>query len=68
MTEQQNHLANLLEQQKTLIQEIQELDRAMVAKREMALKIQGAVEYLNQVGVILEPTKEEPQVKEETEE
>lgn len=67
MNEQQGHLANLLEQQKTLIQEIQELDRAIVSKREMALKIQGALEYLQQIGVTLpEPEKEE--VLEETEE
>jgi len=66
MNEQQGHLANLLEQQKTLIQEIQELDRAIVSKREMALKIQGALEYLQQVGVTLpEPEKEEVEETEE---
>jgi len=66
MNEQQGHLANLLEQQKTLIQEIQELDRAIVSKREMALKIQGALEYLQQIGVTL-PELEKEEV-EETEE
>lgn len=66
MNEQQQHLANLLEQQKTLVQEIQEHERAMVSKREMALKIQGALEYLQQIGVTLEEPKEE--VEEETEE
>jgi len=67
MNEQQGHLANLLEQQKTLIQEIQELDRAIVSKREMALKIQGALEYLQQIGVTL-PESEKEEVVEETEE
>lgn len=66
MNEQQGHLANLLEQQKAIVQEIQELDRAILTKREMALKIQGALEYLQQIGVTLpEPEKE---VVEETEE
>ena len=66
MNEQQGHLANLLEQQKTLIQEIQELDRAIVSKREMALKIQGALEYLQQIGVTLpEPEKEKVEETEE---
>jgi hypothetical protein len=66
MSEQQEHLANLLEQQKTLVQDIQELERAIVSKREMVLKIQGALEYLQQIGVTLEEPKEE--VVEETEE
>lgn len=66
MNEQQGHLANLVEQQKTLVQEIQELERAIVSKREMALKIQGALEYLQQIGVTLEEPKKE--VVEETEE
>ena len=66
MNEQQQHLANLLEQQKTLVQDIQELERAIVSKREMVLKIQGALEYLQQIGVTLEEPKEE--VEEETEE
>lgn len=65
MSEQQEHLANLLEQQKTLVQDIQELERAIVSKREMVLKIQGALEYLQQIGVTLEEPKNE--VVEETE-
>jgi hypothetical protein len=66
MNEQQGHLANLLEQQKVIVQEIQELDRAILTKREMALKIQGALEYLQQIGVTLpEPEKEEVEETEE---
>jgi hypothetical protein len=66
MNEQQGHLANLLEQQKVIVQEIQELDRAILTKREMALKIQGALEYLQQIGVTLpEPEKEKVEETEE---
>lgn len=67
MNEQQQHLTNLLDQQKAIVQELQDLERAIVSKREMALKIQGAIEYLSQVGVTLIEQKEEETIEEQVE-
>jgi len=61
MTEQQQHLANLLQQRQTLSQEIESLQGQVTAKRELFLKVQGAIEYLTQIGVVLpepEPVEE----------
>ena len=59
MTEQQNHLASLLEQRQTLVNEINELNNQVAAKRELVLRASGAVEYLQQIGVTLpEPEPE----------
>ena len=57
MTEQQEHLINLLQQRQSLSQETTE-------KRELLLKVQGAIEYLTQIGVTLP----EPDPAEEVEE
>jgi len=60
MTEQQNHLANLLQQRS-------DLEKTIVQNRELFWKVQGAIEYLAQIGVTLpEPeTTEEPESVEE---
>ena len=54
MTEQQEHLKNLLNQQKDLAKEVQALQEQIEAKRQTFFKVQGAIEYLNQTGVELE--------------
>ena len=54
MTEQQDHLKNLLNQQKDLAKEVQALQEQIEAKRQTFFKVQGAIEYLNQTGVELE--------------
>ena len=54
MTEQQEHLKNLLEQRNTLEQQINQ-------NKELFWKVQGAIEYLTQVGVTLP----EPEATEE---
>ena len=62
MTEQQEHLTNLLQQRQTLSQELESLQGQASAKRELFLKVQGVIEYLTQIGVVLpepEPTEEE---------
>jgi hypothetical protein len=52
MTEQQEHLKNLLEQR-------DKLDRQISQNRELFWKVQGAIEYLVQTGVTLpEPEPE----------
>jgi hypothetical protein len=60
MTEQQEHLINLLQQRQSLSQETTE-------KRELLLKVQGAIEYLTQIGVTL-PESDPAEEVEETEE
>lgn len=46
MTEQQNHLTNLLQQKS-------DLEKAIAQNRELFWKVQGAIEYLQQIGVTL---------------
>ena len=53
MTEQQEHLANLLQQRQTISQELESLQGQVSAKRELFLKVQGVIEYLTQIGVVL---------------
>ena len=53
MTEQENHLKQVLTQQKTLVDEINALNKQITSKREMAVKLQGIAEYLDQLGVKL---------------
>lgn len=64
MTEQQEHLTNLLQQRQSLTQELESLQGQATAKRELFLKVQGAIEYLQQTGVTLP----EPEVSEDVEE
>lgn len=60
MTEQQTHLSQLLEQQQTLINDINSLNSQLATKRELVFKVQGAIEYLQQTGITLpEPEVEE---------
>ena len=64
LNEQQNHLAQVLQQQQTLVQEINNLNREVENKKQMALKLQGVAEYLDQIGIKLpepetSPTSEE---------
>ena len=59
MTEQQQHLQSAIQQQNTLVQEIQSLQSQLDSKRQLALKAQGIIEYLDQIGVKLpEPETE----------
>ena len=60
LTEQQKHLQSVLEQQNTLVSEINTLEAQARTKREMAVKLQGIVEYLNSVGVELPKEEETP--------
>ena len=61
LTEQQTHLQSVIDQQKTLAQEVQQLNTALDSKRSMYTKLQGVREYLEQTGVTLpEPEVEEP--------
>ena len=66
MTEQQNHLKSVVDQQKELFKEIQELNNQLTVKREMAIKLQGIYEYLTGTGVEL--PKESENLSEESSE
>ena len=57
-TEQQNHLKSVTDQAQGLVTEINQLEGAAKSKREMLLKLQGIIEYLQQTGVEL-PKEEE---------
>tara|TARA_Y100000114_G_scaffold16881_1_gene13703 strand:+ start:685 stop:939 length:255 start_codon:yes stop_codon:yes gene_type:complete len=61
MSEQQDHLTNLLQQRQALLTEINDLQQQAAAKRELLLRASGAIEYLQQIGVTLpEATEEAP--------
>ena len=69
LTEQQQHLQNVVSQQNTLIADINELGAQADAKRQQAVKLQGIMEYLNELGVTLpepEVVSEEAPVEEDT--
>jgi hypothetical protein len=53
MTEQQNHLFQIVEQQKQIINEINILNGQLNSKKEHLYKLQGAIEYLEGIGVSL---------------
>ena len=66
MTEQQEHLANLLQQRQSLAQDIEGLNSQVTNKRELFMKVQGAIEYLQQIGVVLpEPEETVQEVSED---
>ena len=61
MTDQQNHLTQLLEQRSKLSTDLETLGTQSTRTRELFFKTQGAIEYLEAVGVTLP----EPEVTEE---
>ena len=65
MTDQQQHLKSAIQQQGELLNEIQTLQNQVASKRELAVKAQGIIEYLQQVGVTL-PEEEAPEETPET--
>ena len=63
MTDSQTHLKSAIEQRDAILQEIQELNTKIATKRELGLKVQGIIEYLEQTGVKL-PEEEAPAAEE----
>ncbi len=51
LTEQQQHLVNVVTQQNQLVAEMNELTAQADAKRQQAVKLQGIMEYLTEMGV-----------------
>ena len=61
LTEQQTHLQQVLEQQQSLSQDIQQLNIAVENKRAIFTNVQGVRESLEQTGVTLpDPEAEAP--------
>ena len=63
MNDQQNHLTQLLEQRTKLASDLETLGSQSTRTRELYLKTQGAIEYLEAVGVTLP----QPEVTEDAE-
>ena len=63
MTDSQTHLKSAIEQRDAIVKEIQELNTQIATKRELGLKVQGIIEYLEQTGVKL-PEEEAPAAEE----
>jgi hypothetical protein len=66
MTEQQIHLTQLIKQQNEISQELQSITNLATSKRELLLKVQGAIEYLQQIGVVLSEPQTEAEAEAET--
>ena len=67
LTDHQTHLKSVTEQAQGLVSEIQSLESQAKSKRDMLLKLQGIIEYLEQTGVELPkevPAPPEPPVAE----
>ena len=61
VTDHQTHLKSVTEQAQGLVNEINQLEGQAKSKREMLLKLQGIIEYLQQTGVEI-PKEEAPEV------
>ena len=53
LSDHQTHLKSVTDQAQGLVNEIQELESQAKSKRDMLLKLQGIIEYLQQTGVEL---------------
>ena len=68
VSDHSTHLKSVTEQARGLINEIQELETQAKNKRDMLLKLQGIIEYLQQTGVELPkevPAPPQPPVADE---
>ena len=68
VTDHQNHLKSVTEQAQGIVNEIQDLESQAKNKRDMLLKLQGIIEYLQQTGVELPkevPAPPQPPVADE---
>lgn len=68
MTEQQQHLASLIQQRDTLAEQIETIKTNASNTRDLYLRVLGAIEYLTQIGVSLpEPEESQEEGTEEVE-
>ena len=66
MSKQQEHLQQLIEQSNQLANDINALNNQLTTKRELFLKVQGAIEYIEQ-SLNAEKASEETEKKSEEE-
>jgi hypothetical protein len=64
MNEQQNHLSQLLEQRNNLASKLENINSESTRTRDLMLKTQGAIEYLEATGVKLPEPEPEVEVSE----
>ena len=68
LTDHQTHLKSVTEQAQGIVNEIQDLESQAKNKRDLLLKLQGIIEYLQQTGVELPkevPAPPQPPVADE---
>ena len=68
LSDHQTHLKSVTEQAQGIVNEIQELEKQAKNKRDLLLKLQGIIEYLQQTGVELPkeaPAPPQPPVTDE---
>ena len=65
MSKQQEHLQQLIEQSNQLANDINALNNQLTTKRELFLKVQGAIEYIEQTLQPTVTTEAEPEKKDE---
>lgn len=63
MIDHEKHLKDILQKQRELRTEIQELDGILMMKREQFSKLQGIVEYLNANGIKPEENEKVDEIK-----
>ena len=68
MTDQQNHLTQLIEQREKLAVDLEKIGAQSTRTRELFLKTQGAIEYLQAVGVTLPESEVTEEAEAEAEE
>lgn len=51
MTDHESNLTQILNEQKSILTEIQDLNNTLAIKKEQFLKLQGIVEYLSASGI-----------------
>ena len=63
----QEHLKELFSQRENLQTQLNNMQNEIASKRDMLLKVQGAIEYLTQTGVTLPEVEQENLQEEEVE-
>ena len=59
-SQHQTHLESAIEQQRQLLNDVQELNNQVSTKRELVLKVQGVIEYLQQIESATQMDVEKP--------
>ena len=63
MEDQQQHLIELYSQRQNILNQIQELNEKSIQKRELLLRVEGAIEYLRNIGVALPESEKDGELK-----